>query len=272
MTGYCCDIVMAADSVREVERAMKTLRKIIEIDEELCNGCGTCMVSCAEGALQIVDGKARLVAEEYCDGLGACLGECSTGALIVIEREAENFDEVATERHLEELKKTPKQAPDTLPCGCPSSHLRTFAPKPQCQEANQSLTHLRTESVLSHWPIQIRLVPTEAPFLKNADLLVIADCTAVAHPELHRDFLTGRVVLMGCPKFDDIEHYVEKFADIFRNVTIRSVTALVMEVPCCQGLPVIVKKAMDDACKTIPMEYVVVGLQGDILKRENLVP
>jgi hypothetical protein len=130
---------------------------------------------------------------------------------------------------------------------------------------------MRTESALNHWPVQIRLVPVEAPFLKNADLLVIADCTAVAHPELHRDFLTGKVVLMGCPKFDDVEHYVAKFTDIFRKVPIRSVTALVMEVPCCQGLPVVVKKAMDNAGKSIPMEYAVIGLQGDVLKKEQLV-
>ena len=161
--------------------------------------------------------------------------------------------------------------PDTLPCGCPSTHLQTFAPKTPCQEPNQPLSYMRTESALSHWPVQIRLVPVEAPFLKNADLLVIADCTAVAYPELHRDFLLGKVVLMGCPKFDDVQHYVEKFTDIFRKVPIRSVTALVMEVPCCQGLPVVVKKAMDDAGKSIPMEYAVIGLQGDILKKEQLV-
>ena len=250
---------------------MKTLRKIIEIDEELCNGCGTCMVSCAEGALQIVDGKAKLVAERYCDGLGACLGECPTSALKVIEREAAEFDEAAVEHHLAGLQEAVQQMPDTLPCGCPSTHLQTFAPKTPCQEANQPLSYMRTESALSHWPVQIRLVPVEAPFLKNADLLVIADCTAVAHPELHRDFLMGKIVLMGCPKFDDVEHYVEKFTDIFRKVPIRSVTALVMEVPCCQGLPVVVKKAMDDAGKSIPMEYAVIGLQGDILKKEQLV-
>ena len=250
---------------------MKTLRKIIEIDSDLCNGCGTCMVSCAEGALQIVAGKAGLVAEKYCDGLGGCLGECPTGALQVIDREAEEFDQAAVEHHLAELKGTVKQMPETLPCGCPATHLQTFAPKTPIQELCNPSSQLRTESALSHWPVQIRLVPAEAPFLKNADLLVIADCTAVAYPEFHRDFLAGRVVLMGCPKFDDVQHYVEKFTDIFRNTTIRSVTALVMEVSCCQGLPVIVKKAMDDAGKAIPMEYAMIGLQGDILKREQLV-
>jgi Pyruvate/2-oxoacid:ferredoxin oxidoreductase delta subunit len=250
---------------------MKKVRKIIEIDNELCNGCGNCMVSCAEGALQIVAGKVTLVGEKYCDGLGACLGECPTGALRIIERQAEQFDEAAVEHRLAELDPTVNQMPDTLPCGCPSTHLQTFAPKTPIQKSIQPLSCLRTESALGHWPVQIRLVPVEASFLNNADLLVIADCTAVAYPEFHRDFLTGKAVLMGCPKFDDVQHYIEKFTDIFRKTTIRSVTALVMEVPCCQGLPVIVKKAMDDAGKAIPMEYVMIGLQGDILKREQLV-
>lgn len=250
---------------------MKRVRKIIEIDNELCNGCGTCLVSCAEGALEIVAGKARLVAEKYCDGLGACLGECPTGALRVIDREAEEFDEAAVEHHLAELDPTVNQMPDTLPCGCPSTHLQTFAPKTPIQKSSQGSRCSRTESALSHWPVQIRLVPAEAPFLKDADLLVVADCTAVAYPEFHRDFLAGKVVLMGCPKFDDVQHYVEKFTEIFRKSTIRSVTALVMEVPCCQGLPVIVKKAMDNAGKAIPMEYAVIGLQGDVLKKEQLV-
>jgi len=255
----------------EVESAMKTVRKIIEIDEELCNGCGACMISCAEGALKIVDGKAKLVADKYCDGLGACLGECPTGALRVIERQAEEFDEAAVEHRVAQLKEIVQEVPGTLPCGCPSTHLRVFAPKDRCHDVNQSLNYTRTESALTHWPVQIRLVPAEAPFLRNADLLVMADCTAVACPELHRDFLAGKVVLMGCPKFDDTQLYVEKFTEVFRKSGIRSVTALVMEVPCCQGLPVIVKKAMDEAGKAVPMEYVMIGLQGEILKREQLV-
>jgi Pyruvate/2-oxoacid:ferredoxin oxidoreductase delta subunit len=250
---------------------MSTLRKIIEIDEALCSGCGNCIVSCAEGSLQIVEGKAKLLQERYCDGLGACLGECPTGALKVIERHAEDFDERAVEHHLAEFQETPLQMPDTLPCGCPSTHLQTFSPKTPCNMAKQSLGSLSTVSALSHWPVQIRLVPAEAPFLRNADLLVIADCTAIAYPDFHRDFLMGKVVLMGCPKFDDIQHHVEQFTEIFQKATIRSVSTVVMEVPCCQGLPVIVKKAMDNAGKRVPMEYLVIGLQGDILKREKLV-
>jgi Pyruvate/2-oxoacid:ferredoxin oxidoreductase delta subunit len=250
---------------------MSTLRKIVEIDESLCNGCGNCIVSCAEGALQIIEGKAKLLEERYCDGLGACLGECPTGALKVIERHAEDFDERAVEHHLAEVRETPQHVPETLPCGCPSTHLQTFAPKTACNKVNQPLGNLPTESALSHWPVQIRLVPAGAPFFRNADLLVIADCTAIAYPDFHRDLLAGKVVLMGCPKFDDVQHYVEKFTEIFQKANIRSVSTVVMEVPCCQGLPVIVKKAMENAGKRVPMEYLVVGLQGDILKREKLV-
>lgn len=250
---------------------MNTLRKIIEIEDALCNGCGNCIVSCAEGALQIIDGKAKLLEEKYCDGLGACLGDCPTGALTVIERHAEDFDQTAVEHHLAELKEAPVQTTETLPCGCPSTHLQTFAPKTGCNKSSQLLGNLSTESALSHWPVQIRLVPAEAPFLKNADLLVIADCTAIAYPDFHRDLLTGKVVLMGCPKFDDVQLYVDKFTEIFQKATIRNVSTAVMEVPCCQGLPVIVKKAMDTAEQRVPMEYLVIGVQGDILKREKLV-
>ena len=250
---------------------MKTLRKTSRSTRSCATAAELASCRAPKERCKLTMEKAKLVAERYCDGLGACLGECPTGALKVIEREAAEFDEAAVEHHLAGLQEAVQQMPDTLPCGCPSTHLQTFAPKTPCQEANQPLSYMRTESALSHWPVQIRLVPVEAPFLKNADLLVIADCTAVAHPELHRDFLMGKIVLMGCPKFDDVEHYVEKFTDIFRKVPIRSVTALVMEVPCCQGLPVVVKKAMDDAGKSIPMEYAVIGLQGDILKKEQLV-
>jgi Fe-S-cluster-containing hydrogenase component 2 len=249
---------------------MTTVRNIIEIDEELCNGCGACLTSCAEGALHIVDGKARLAADKYCDGLGACLGECPTGALKVVERRAEAFDEKAVEHHLAARKERLTVVPDTLPCGCPSTHLQTFEAK-ACQKVIPAQGGPRAQSALSHWPVQIRLVPAQAPFLKNADLLVLADCTALAYPDLHRDFVAGKVVLMGCPKFDDVEHYVEKFTDIFLQANVRSVTCLVMEVPCCQGLPVIVKKGMDNAGKSIPMEYAVIGLQGDILKKQQLV-
>jgi len=260
----------------------KILRKIIQIDEELCDGCGNCVPGCAEGALQIIDGKARVVAESYCDGLGACIGECPTGALRLIEREAAPFDEEAVARRHPAAGNS-----DTLPCGCPSTFIQILGPGVSCTEANRPREisagqgpgrkeegggdgeprAWRGESSLTHWPVKIRLVPPHAPFLKGADLLVLADCTAVAMPTLHRDLMKGKVVLMGCPKFDDVQGYTEKFADIFRTADIRSVTMAVMEVPCCSGLPMIVKKGMAAAGRDIPEEVVVVAAAGNIRKR-----
>jgi len=158
---------------------MKVLRKIIRIDEDLCNGCGDCVISCAEGSLEITDGKARVISDKYCDGLGACIGECPTGALTIVEREAEEFDVEAVEEHLADSK-------TSVPGGASAG-----------------------VSSLSHWPVQIRLVPPNAPFLKEADLLVVADCVPVAFPSFHSDFLEGKVVMMGCPKFDDVESYLD---------------------------------------------------------------
>ncbi len=248
---------------------MKVKRKIVQINEELCDGCGICVPACAEGAIQVVEGKARLMAERYCDGLGACLGECPRGALQVVEREAEEFDEEAVEEHLRELKDSPEQA---MACGCPSSQVQSFEVQGSCQQANEpSQRRSPVGSGLSHWPIQIRLVPPSAPFLKGADLLVVADCTAVAYPELHQDFLQGRVVLMGCPKFDDGSLYVERFREIFQKAGIKSVTVLTMEVPCCQGLPMMVKKGMELSGKRIPLEQVVVSTRGEILRRDSSV-
>ena len=249
---------------------MKVERKIIQIDDELCDGCGQCVPSCAEGAIQIIDGKAKLVADKYCDGLGACLGECPTGALSIVEREAEEFDEAAVEEYL--ASKTQKEHPEeaALPCGCPSAQLQTFAPLPSSHESNKTAAQKTSISALSHWPVQIRLVPATAPFLKGADLLVAADCTPVAYPNFHQAFLKGRVVLLGCPKFDNAQEYVQKFAEIFNTADIKSITAVVVEVPCCNGLPMIVEKGMKIAGKRIPMEIVVISARGEILERKKL--
>jgi NAD-dependent dihydropyrimidine dehydrogenase PreA subunit len=246
---------------------MKVKRKIIEIDDELCDGCGQCVPACAEGAIQIEEGKARLTADRYCDGLGACMGDCPTGALRIIEREAEEFDEEAVEEHLKASAagSTPEPA-EPMACGCPSSQIRTFRPP---SGAGEGAGEGRGPSALSHWPVQIRLVPPEAPFLKGADLLVSADCTPFAYPDFHRDFMDDRVVLVGCPKFDDRDEFVAKFARIFRTAGIRSVTAVVMEVPCCSALPAILDKAMKEAGVQVPMEVVVVGTRGGILDRET---
>jgi NAD-dependent dihydropyrimidine dehydrogenase PreA subunit len=237
---------------------MKVKRKIIEIDEEKCDGCGLCVPSCAEGSLQIVDGKARVISENLCDGLGACLGECPRGALRIIERVAEEFDEEAVEKHL-----AASGPALSVPSSCPSAGIRLFAPADACGEANRP-ADLDTSpgSALTHWPVQIRLVPPHAPFLKNADLLVLADCAAVAAANLHEAYLRGRVVMMGCPKFDQVDDYVARFTEIFSTANIRSITILYMEVPCCGGLPRIIEKALENSGRDIPVETVRLACNG----------
>jgi NAD-dependent dihydropyrimidine dehydrogenase PreA subunit len=246
---------------------MKIKRKIIEIDEEKCDGCGQCVIGCAEGALAVVDGKVRVISDNLCDGLGACIGECPQGALKIVAREAEAFDEAAVENHL--AAHTTKPEPLVMACGCPSTQIQSFDP---CQAANQPVSHaagLRA-SALSHWPVQIRLIPPDAPFLKGADLLVVADCVPVALPSLHQDFLPGKAVMLGCPKFDDPQLYIDKFAAIFKTAGIKSITVVVMEVPCCSGLPRIVQKGLEAAGVRIPLNQVVVGTRGQILEQHRL--
>jgi NAD-dependent dihydropyrimidine dehydrogenase PreA subunit len=288
---------------------MKVTRKVIEINEDLCDGCGLCVPSCAEGAIKIINGKARLVAEKYCDGLGACLGECPQGALKVTEREAEDFDYKAVEEYLnfqnqaqgqpqsqsqsqllsqgQAQSQLPRSQPQsqpqshvqnqieegpegsTLACGCPSTRMESFKQTKSCQEANSPVEHATmgtdTESGLSHWPVQIKLVPPSAPFLKGADLLVLADCTAVTYPDLHRDFLPGKAVLMGCPKFDNVEEHIQKLSSIFKTADIRRITVLMMEVPCCSGLSAIVEKGLTDAGKQVPIEKIIITTRGKLL-------
>jgi Fe-S-cluster-containing hydrogenase component 2 len=241
---------------------MKEIRKIIEIDEELCTGCGDCVPDCAEGSLEIVDGKARLVADRLCDGLGACLGACPTGALSIVEREADEFDEQAVEAYLAEKKKREPASPG----GCPSSKLQAFTPFPGKAATAPGGS---TDSALSHWPVQIRLIPASAPFLENSDVLVAADCTAVSYARMHPDFIQGRVVMMGCPKFDDAGMYVDRFRDILEKGKLRSLTVLIMEVPCCSAMLQIVKKARDEAGSQVPVRQVVVSTRGQILDDRN---
>ncbi|NPV04845.1 MAG: 4Fe-4S binding protein [Syntrophaceae bacterium] len=242
---------------------MKAKRPIIEISEELCNGCGLCVPACAEGAIEIVNGKARLVKDMFCDGLGACLGECPTGALRIVEREADAFDERAVHAHLAktEMKKAPP-AIDSAACGCPSATLQTFAPGPK--KTRPAGAAGPSGSALSHWPVQIRLIPPTAPFLKDGDLLVAADCVPAAYAEFHRDFLEGRVLLLGCPKFDDKAEYLQRFTDIFRANDIRSVKVLRMEVPCCSSLLPIVTEAAHRAGKNVPVEEAVITRRGEV--------
>ena len=242
---------------------MKVMRKIIEIDEERCDGCGECVPACAEGAIEVVDGKARVVAEKYCDGLGACMGDCPNDALRIVEREAEDFDEEAVEVFLKEKEKNSEK---TLPvAGCPSSQIQTFIPAGVKDGGTSKLAH----GNLSHWPVQIHLIQPHAPFLKGADLLVAADCTTVAYANFHQDYLKGKVVMMGCPKFDDVEAYIQKFTDIFKTAEIKSITALIMEVPCCSGLPMMIERAMGTAKKEIPMKTLVISTRGEVLKNKK---
>ncbi len=243
---------------------MKVKRKIIEIDEERCDGCGNCVIACAEGALKIIDGKAKVISDNLCDGLGACIGDCPQDALEIIERESEEFDEEAVEKHLDAQNN--KEETAVMPCGCPSTQIQSFAPTTSCQGANVPKTFDKARSALTHWPVQIRLIPPTAPFLRGADLLVVADCVAVAFPSLHREFLAGKTVMMGCPKFDDVQEYVDTFADIFKIAGVKSVTTLVMEVPCCSGLPMIVKKGMEKADVNVPNRQVTISTRGEILE------
>jgi ferredoxin len=256
--------------IRVGRRKMKVTRKIVEIDEELCDGCGLCVPGCAEGAIEIIDGKAKVVADKYCDGLGACLGECPNDALKIIEREAEAFDEEAVHEFLKSKEKSEKAAETPLPCGCPSAQVQSFMSGLAGQDKSGTVPQASAASALSHWPVQIALVPPTAPFLKGADLLVAADCVPFAYPNFHQDFLKGKVVMVGCPKFDEVQAYIKKFAEIFASADIKSITVVVIEVPCCQGLPMIVQKGMTLAGKKVPLEQVIISTRGEVLKREEL--
>lgn len=251
---------------------MKIKRKIIEIDEKLCDGCGQCVPSCAEGAIKIVNGKAKLVSDKFCDGLGACIGECPNNALKIIEREAEDFNGEAVEEYLKSIDDFESKHEPALACGCPSSQIQSFNLSSTSNSEKISLSQNRSISALSHWPVQIKLVPPDAPFLKEAHLLVAADCTSIAYPNFHEDFIKWKVVLIGCPKFDDVVEYVEKFAEIFKIADIKHITVVVMEVPCCQNLPIIIKKGMKLAGKNIPLDLAVITTRGDIQNKQEGAP
>lgn len=213
-------------------------RPIVQIDEDKCDGCGLCVNACAEGAIQIVNGKAKLVNEVYCDGLGACLGSCPKGAITIVEREAKPFDEEATKKHLEFLKKTE-------------------SPLCECMAFVKDLK-------LSNWPIQLKLVSVNAPFLRGADLVIAADCTAFSYRLFHENLLKDKKLLIACPKLDDALFYIEKLTEIFKVNNIKSVTVVRMTVPCCGGLSWIVKEAMNRAGVKIPFEEKVVDIDGTL--------
>lgn len=235
-------------------------RKIVRIDEEKCNGCGLCVDACHEGALQLVDGKARLVSESYCDGLGNCLPECPTGAITLEERDAAAFDEDAVKRHMEADQ---KEAPEKLACGCPGTTARVIAREECSRETAAAVQAPAVRSQLRQWPCQLRLVPVNAPYLDGASLLVAADCTAYAYANIHNDFMRGRVTLIGCPKLDDVD-YTEKLTEILKAHEIKSITVLRMEVPCCGGIVNAVKQALTNSGKMIPWRVVIIGTDGSI--------
>lgn len=236
----------------------KLMRKIIVIDEDKCDGCGICADACHEGAIQIIDGKAKLVKESYCDGLGDCIGPCPRDAITMEEREADAYDEAAVALHLEAEK---KQEP--LACGCPGTAIRSIERNTLCCDVEDS--EVPGVSELSSWPVQITLVPPSAPFLRGADLLITADCVPFAFADFHKKFVKGRIPLVGCPKLDDAHYYMDKFTEMFRINDFKSVTVVYMEVPCCGGLPRIVQMAMQEAGKNFPFKQVLIGIHGDIL-------
>jgi NAD-dependent dihydropyrimidine dehydrogenase PreA subunit len=245
-----------------------TVRKIIKIDEEKCNGCGQCVPACAEGAIQIIDGKARLVKDSFCDGLGACLGECPTGALTIEEREADAFDEAAVE---ESMKEKVPEKPTPPPGGCPGLMQKSL--KPESQTARQPSGDIDAESMLQNWPLQLHLVSPQAPWLDGARLVIAADCTAFAHPRFHETFLAGdepRACIIACPKLDQSEDYIPKLSAIVAGNDIRSIEVVHMEVPCCTGLVRMVEAALEASGKNAPLTVTKLGLNGAVQEKTNL--
>lgn len=239
-------------------------RKIVHIDEEKCNGCGLCIPNCAEGALKIIHGKARLVSDKYCDGLGACLGTCPRDAITIIEREAEEFDEKAVEEHLEKEKEVQEGDEENfLACGCPGSRVMVMENGPNDQPpVDSGDIQVTVKSQLKHWPVQLMLVPVDAPYFDSAHLLVTADCVPFAYANYHLDLLKGKSVVVGCPKLDDVRYYTDKLTEIIRRNSIKSITVAYMEVPCCSGMFRAVQQAVKASGKDIPVRTVQISVEG----------
>ncbi len=264
----------------------RTVRDIVHIDEELCDGCGECVPSCAEGAIRIIDGKARLVAENLCDGFGNCLGVCPRGAIRIEKRAADDYDESAAggypagmerESHAPQPRAIPLAPMPPLPAaaptpilggGCSGSALRMFA-SPVVESETQDATGAAS-STLSQWPVQLMLVPPTAPFLRGREILLAADCCPFAFGDFHRRFLKGKALLVGCPKLDDLAHYRQKLEACFRQSGCSGVTVMIMEVPCCGGLKVAAVEAYRAAGAGFPLKEVVIGIRGEVLRESML--
>ena len=231
------------------------LRKIIKIDEEKCNGCGACAAACHEGAIEMIDGKAKLTREDYCDGLGDCLPACPTNAITFEEREAPAYDEDAVRQA--KMKKFGVK----LPCGCPGTQSKTI----NRQASTETARTANVTSRLLQWPCQIKLVPVNAPYFENANLLIAADCTAYAYGNFHDDFIRNHITLIGCPKLDEGD-YAEKLTQIIANNNIKSVKVVRMEVPCCGGIENAVKHALQASGKFIPWQVVTISTDGKIIE------
>ncbi len=249
--------------------AKRMMREIVKIDEDKCDGCGQCVPNCAEGAIQIIDGKARLVAENLCDGLGACLGTCPQDAITIERRPVEEFDTKAAERHLAELQNPAKaDAQPAHEAGCPGAMLRKLKPtqRPQAAAGNSQTQN----SQLGHWPVQLALVPPNSEMWQDADVLIAADCVAFAMPDFHQRLLAGKTLAVACPKLDDVPSHVEKLATIFANNKIHSLTVAHMEVPCCSGIVRAVEMALAKSGRAdIPVCEVTVGIDGTILQQRS---
>lgn len=229
------------------------IRKIITIDADKCNGCEACVTACHEGAIVMRGGKAVLLRDDYCDGLGDCLPACPTDAISFVEREALPYDEEAVKANMAAKKLAP------MPCGCPGSQMRELRPQPKapvCETAPQSC--------LRQWPVQIKLVPATAPFFSGADLLVAADCSAFTHGNFHREFMDGKVTIIGCPKLDGVD-YTGKLRDIIAHNDVKSLTVVRMSVPCCSGLGHAATRALQESGKDIPLRVAVIGTDGSVM-------
>ncbi len=256
------------------------IREIIRIDEELCDGCALCVPACAEGAIKIIDGKARLISETYCDGMGACLGECPQNAITIERRDAAEYNETAVE---ENLKKSAKA--ELLPAGftiepqrrhhqgafpaCPGSLSRSLN-KTAAGELENTPEPSSHKQVLSNWPVQLMLAPTRAPYFDNADLVIAADCVPFAFASFEQTIIKGRTLLIACPKLDNVSIYLEKLRDIFAANVIQSITIAFMEVPCCFGLVALVKQSLEASGKQIPVNAVKLGIRGELLERKSI--